>query len=248
MSNIHKIGKELFIISDEEIKEGDWFIANNGVHKCIRVDNNTSCPFITLNSKEEEIGHFKTWRTKIILTTDQDLIKDGIQAIDDEFLEWFVKNPSCKEVETHIVKLCTNCGQQHCDNRDCRGYEDEPQYLISYPENTTQRIITYCDGYEVNTEKIIIPIEEPTMITDWLDKHGDPEIYKKVEKQLELEEAARNYIKGDDLSTFSQRAFFIAGAKWMQERMYSVEDLRTAYAISKNANNFDEWFEQFKKK
>jgi hypothetical protein len=36
---------------------------------------------------------------KIILTTDQDLIKDGVQAIPDEFLEWFVKNPSCEEVE-----------------------------------------------------------------------------------------------------------------------------------------------------
>jgi hypothetical protein len=24
--NIYKIGKELFITSDEEIKEGDWFI------------------------------------------------------------------------------------------------------------------------------------------------------------------------------------------------------------------------------
>ena len=36
---------------------------------------------------------------KIILTTDQDLIKDGVQSIDDEFLEWFVKNPSCEEIE-----------------------------------------------------------------------------------------------------------------------------------------------------
>jgi hypothetical protein len=37
---------------------------------------------------------------KIILTTDGDLIKDGIQVIDDdEFLEWFVKNPSCERVE-----------------------------------------------------------------------------------------------------------------------------------------------------
>jgi hypothetical protein len=29
---------------------------------------------------------------KIILTTDLDLIKDGVQSIDNEFLEWFVKN------------------------------------------------------------------------------------------------------------------------------------------------------------
>ena len=36
---------------------------------------------------------------KIILTTDQDLIADGIQAISDEFINWFVKNPSCEEVE-----------------------------------------------------------------------------------------------------------------------------------------------------
>jgi hypothetical protein len=35
---------------------------------------------------------------KIVLTTDQDLIKDDIQAIDDKFLEWFVKNPSCEFV------------------------------------------------------------------------------------------------------------------------------------------------------
>jgi hypothetical protein len=36
---------------------------------------------------------------KIILTTDTQLIKDGVQAIDDDFLEWFVKNPKCEEVE-----------------------------------------------------------------------------------------------------------------------------------------------------
>ena len=36
---------------------------------------------------------------KIILTTDPKLIEDGVQAIDDEFLEWFVKNPSCEKVD-----------------------------------------------------------------------------------------------------------------------------------------------------
>ena len=36
---------------------------------------------------------------KIILTTDPDLIADGVQAIDDEFLKWFVKNPTCEFVE-----------------------------------------------------------------------------------------------------------------------------------------------------
>jgi len=41
---------------------------------------------------------------KIILTTDQELIKDGVQAIDDEFLEWFVKNPSCENVKVELIE------------------------------------------------------------------------------------------------------------------------------------------------
>lgn len=43
---------------------------------------------------------------KIILTTDQDLIKDDVQTIDDDFLEWFVKNPS------YEVVLITNDFEQ----------------------------------------------------------------------------------------------------------------------------------------
>jgi hypothetical protein len=53
--------------------------------------------------------HDKSNYKKIILTTDQDLIKDGVQAIDDEFLEWFVKNPSCEEVEIKKGKMRLNC-------------------------------------------------------------------------------------------------------------------------------------------
>ena len=81
--NIYKIGKELFITSDEEIKEGCYYdLTHNIVMKSIFYQSSDK------NCK------------KIILTTDQDL--DGVQAIDNEFLEWFVKNPSCEEVE--VVK------------------------------------------------------------------------------------------------------------------------------------------------
>ena len=51
----------------------------------------------TINNTEKWLDNNKC--KKIILTTDPDLIKDGVQAIDDEFLEWFVKNPSCESVE-----------------------------------------------------------------------------------------------------------------------------------------------------
>jgi len=41
----------------------------------------------------------ETGYKEILLSTDTELQKDGVQAIDDEFLEWFVKNPSCEFVE-----------------------------------------------------------------------------------------------------------------------------------------------------
>jgi hypothetical protein len=72
----------LYITSDEEIKEGDW---------CLNTLKN-------IIYKKDNLPMDIVWK-KIILTTDQYLITDGVQAIDDEFLEWFVNNPSCEFVE-----------------------------------------------------------------------------------------------------------------------------------------------------
>jgi len=84
-------GRHIYITSDEEIKHGDWYLTSkNTICKCIKTDSKY------VYSLE---GGSSTNCKKIILTTDQDLIKDCVQAIDDEFLEWFVKNPSCDMVE-----------------------------------------------------------------------------------------------------------------------------------------------------
>jgi hypothetical protein len=82
--NIYKIGKELFITSDEEIRRDD-----------LCMDTITKWIFRATRQIKEKHNFYQ----KIILTTDQDLIKDGVQAIPDEFLEWFVNNPSCERVE-----------------------------------------------------------------------------------------------------------------------------------------------------
>jgi hypothetical protein len=70
----------IYITSDEVKKHGDWVISNL----------NEVTTFRSLYCQNEY--------RKIILTTNQDLIKDGVQDIDKEFLEWFVKNPSCESV------------------------------------------------------------------------------------------------------------------------------------------------------
>ena len=74
----------IYITNNEKIKDGEYGLSKLG-------------EIIKFHS-----GYDYRYYAKIILTTDQDLIKDGVQAIDDEFLEWFVKNPSCDEVETSL--------------------------------------------------------------------------------------------------------------------------------------------------
>jgi hypothetical protein len=73
---------------------------------------------------------------KIILTTDPDLIQGGIQPISDEFLQWFVKNPSCGEVEV------------------------KKQYVTPLGD-----IVDFCYDNERLNHKIIIPQEEPKQKT-----------------------------------------------------------------------------------
>jgi hypothetical protein len=79
---MHRKKFNIYITNSEEIKEGDW-VYHYASHKMFKYDGHGLCVEVK----------------KIILTTDQDLIKDGVQPIDDEFLEWFVKNPSCEFVE-----------------------------------------------------------------------------------------------------------------------------------------------------
>jgi hypothetical protein len=92
--------QHIYITSDEEIKEGDWIFSlkTNNIFKADSIEYLKSHNMIEDFDKSFYINSKSA--KKIILTTDQDLIKNGVQAIDDEFLEWFVKNPSCEFVKT----------------------------------------------------------------------------------------------------------------------------------------------------
>jgi hypothetical protein len=151
--NIYKIGKELFITSDEEIKEGDWFITIRPdfigkPSKCLRIDETSVISQLkgSNNPNHTQYTEFE-FAKKIILTTDQDLIKDGVQAIDDEFLEWFVKNPNCEKVEVESYNIDKEWDKVHT------------QFNPIYPKKTKY--------------KIIIPKEEPKQT----DEKGNPLTY-----------------------------------------------------------------------
>ena len=89
----HMMNQNIYITSNEEIKEGDWvlFEGNDTIKKAIDSTFTSGVNNIRIHADKKVF--------KIILTTDGDLIKDGVQAIDDDFLQWFVENPSCEEVE-----------------------------------------------------------------------------------------------------------------------------------------------------
>jgi hypothetical protein len=209
-------GQHIYITSDEEIKEEDWV---------------TNFWDILKPSYLPEYGleYANKYWEKIILTTDQDLIKDGVQAIDNEFLEWFVKNPSCESVDVKSES-----------SRKFGMWKPEcyPQiYKIIIPqEESKQEDENYLDSFGVTKSEF--------------------ETFRKFNKQETFEEAAEKYLDRTYNLSYEKTTWqklhektFIAGAKWQAERMYTEEEvlklLRKSHFVEQN---IEEWFEQFKKK
>jgi hypothetical protein len=64
--------QHIYITDNSKIREGDWFHLDDA-------------QIIAKYIASKPVNEAK----KIILTTDLELQKDGVQSIDDEFLEWF---------------------------------------------------------------------------------------------------------------------------------------------------------------
>lgn len=94
--DVYAGNQHLYITSDEEPKQGEW---------CIDVSASIGdyTPTPTLNiAYRKDICPPDIKQLKIVLTTDPELIAHAVQpvqAIDDEFLQWYVKNPTCEYVK-----------------------------------------------------------------------------------------------------------------------------------------------------
>jgi hypothetical protein len=229
--------QNIYITSDEEIKD-----SGIGTKVCIFKSDSgrITCLAGKGYGRVRTIGKYY----EVILTTDQDLINDGVQAIDDEFLEWFVKNPSCEYVE--VKKFF--------------GFAED--YLIIIPKEEPKEF----DIRELNR---LDDIEIEEMSNDWatMSQQIKP-------KQETLEEVAerilannidglRDALQDDDLFFFYKgviQCYGEAMVEWQQEqdkKMYSEEDMfkfldfinnRYYGSFSIDKEDLQEWFEQFKKK
>jgi hypothetical protein len=170
--------QHIYITNDEEIKEGDWFyfpieiIENEKGHKYVSNDW----------SKFSDIL-YSLYAKKIILTTDGNLIKDGIQAIDNEFLEWAFKNPKCDFVE--VKPLLSNNGRAFYEYKIIIPQEEfiqeetlkevakvEPQQEKRYSEEDVKKIA--FDFYYDMSHKLGVPeyliTENATNVDVWFKK------------------------------------------------------------------------------
>ena len=156
-STILKPNRHIYITSDEEIKDGDWFMSDYNSFPMHNIKELSEREGI-LGWKQEDLKN----NLKIILTTDQDL--DGVQAIDDEFLQWFVKNPSCDEVR---------CNKIIPYNFDGLNSVNQDKFLELFYKSESFDEIKYNDVFDWSANegkdflklfpsyKIIIPKEEP---------------------------------------------------------------------------------------
>jgi hypothetical protein len=254
--------QKIYITSDEEIKEGDYGL---GFALGIKGVGRGHYVFKQDGTNVGKLNAICNGSKKIILTTDQDLIKYGIQPIDDTFLEWFVAHPSCKEVALSMIPECA-CGKN--------GYRYSCK---SYAYSNVSGDVCAREVLEI-PYKIIIPYEEPNqeiiaskedakIFVDTLENPPDPNeklknAFEKQPKQETLEEAAERIISdmGWIWENTESSARMVARhcAKWQQEqdkKMYIA--LETAISLLKQTTEFevlDSWkqkireLEQFKNK
>jgi hypothetical protein len=136
-SSENLIPYNIYITNSEAIKEGDWYFITESISKC---------------ESKYEANDLTDICKKIILTTDPQLIADGVQAIDDNFLEWFVKNPSCEKVETFIDTM--GCSLESCDGNPCVNYkiiipQEEPKQ-----ETLEEAVEDYTDTPSLDNIKL----------------------------------------------------------------------------------------------
>jgi len=140
-----------YITSDEEIKDGDWviWIGKDNQSFLKKVIDERDGEWLLSSTYDMWVEKDKT--KKIILTTDQDLIKDGVQPIPDKFLGWFVKNPSCGNVEVEEMKCTGQCWkfiESDYEDTCTSGCELKGEYKIIIPKEESKQIYYNTVGRE----------------------------------------------------------------------------------------------------
>ena len=240
--------QNIYITSDEEIKYNEYYLGE---------DNHIYCLVSTVNYNGK----------KIILTTNPELSPDvgvtfgvGVHKIPDEFLEWFVKNPTCEEVE--VIKVCST--GRKCDGKGKNCNMAKLKIIIPKEEQKQDYSgvhLRHCyqgeyeDGCKYGEDDCPAkPLEKPKQLTDL-------EIAIKLE-EIEREEFQQETLEKGlmEIELNHTKILVYSCERALEERneqikrMYSEEDVyhilceHTAFLFAGGKSTLSEWFERFKKK
>jgi hypothetical protein len=206
----------------------------------------------------EILNKFPTYLTDlsecklVIMTTDPDLIEDGVQPIDDEFLGWFIKNPTCEFVEL---------GLEHYFDKNIDKSPFFPlRYKIIIPqEEIKQECCQEVDGFYLGTtcpncKKPFRSVLQKEPNQETLEEYDIKD--NQIMLLKEDLECVHMYLDDLELPRIDNKgeAYSIVGRiKRLEERMYSYDELRQIAYNAYLDNNpiegvFNLWIQQFKKK
>jgi hypothetical protein len=245
-----KYYRNIYITSDEEIKIGNWVL---------NIEENTifkPSTYEIYHIKNSEAKYYEYCK-KIILTTDHDLFKDGVQAINDEFHDWFVKNPSCESVKTKLVY----------------DYEEHPELVGNPKEEWSYYKITIPKEESKNgsiSECVKVIIDKQLSDIEELKQEVGKEFYESADKVITVkrqekkphsfcetpeEQCTMNYC--DENGCQNRVRHLVESKQEQDKKMYSEEEVldllykRDLYLLNRDEEIDlelpDKWFEQFKK-
>ena len=177
--------QNIYITDNSEIKEENWVycIKRKLFGKIVEIQlakNTLDNSMLYFEIEDKEIWCKLSNCKKIILTTDQYLIKNGVQAIDDVFLEWFVENLSCEEVE--VESKLTKDGVW----TDLNGYVELPtihsiNYKIIIPkeDSPVSFNINYNSERSYSEEEVLKIIQDCKSYLSFGDEFDEIEWFNK---------------------------------------------------------------------
>jgi hypothetical protein len=184
----------------------------------------------------------RDWR-KVALTNDTSLIEDGVQQVSSSFLSFYAENP------VDYVRV-----EKWLDD------EGKKFYSLNFPPKEI-KTEEKCKGSFKDCFKTLNECTCGNIIDNWLEKNGNPEISKQVEREAELYptinkiiDGGKNLPKGFEVSRGQAIDYAFDVALEVAEKMYSEEDLHNAFYngwIYRGENYTfpkakKEWLEQFK--
>ena len=206
----------------------------------------------------------RNWN-KIIITTDQELIKDGVHSIGEEFLKWFVENPTCTKVEV-VYGLFNPMGRQ-VDPNDLG--QNHSKCVWKYKIITTKEEPKFENSIEnsVNIMSIANSMfggkQEPKLqCKDCNDNLTDCTCIEDTVdmKQETMEYDLLQHIKfclECDNESQAIRLLEKYGFE-KQEEGYSEQDMKSSFQVGFNVGyndeespsylTFEEWIKEYKKK